>query len=77
MQEIGKFDVRISVISNELEKYTAFTINTNLVFIDSMQFTNSSLDSMVKNLSDTISKYLSQEFKGDLLKLVKKRSVSI
>ena len=72
MQEIGKFDVKISVTSNGLEKYTAFTINTNLVFIDRMQFTNSSLDSMVKNLSDTISKYLSQEFKGDLLKLVKK-----
>ena len=32
---------------------------------------NSSLDSLVKNLSDNDFKYLSQEFSGDLLKLVK------
>ena len=52
MQEIDKFDVKISVISNGLEKYMAFTINKNLVFIDSMQFMNSSLDELVKNFSD-------------------------
>ena len=34
-----------------------FTINKNLVFIDSMQFMNSSLDSLVKNLSDNGFKY--------------------
>ena len=38
IKEIGKFDVKVSVIPNELEKYMAFTINRNLVFIDSMQF---------------------------------------
>ena len=41
---------------------------------------NSSLDALVKNLSDNNFKYLVifQEFSGDLLKLVKqKRSVSI
>ena len=37
---------------------------------------NSSLDALVKNLSNNDFKYLSQEFRGDLLKLVKqKRSV--
>ena len=41
MQEISRFDVEISVIPNRLEKYLAFTINKNLVFIDSMQFMNS------------------------------------
>ena len=35
----------------------AFTINNNLVFIDSMQFMNSSLDALVKNLSDNDFKY--------------------
>ena len=50
MQKIGKFDAKVNVIPNELEKYVAFTINNNLVFIDSMQFMNSSLDSLVKNL---------------------------
>ena len=78
MQEISKFDIEISVIPNGLEKYVAFTINKNLIFIDTMQFMNSSLDVLVKNLSDNDFKHLSQEFSGDLLKLVKqKRSVSI
>ena len=33
---------------------------------------NSSLDALVKNLSDNDFKYLSQEFTGTLLELVKK-----
>ena len=37
----------------------AFKINKNLVFIDSMQFMNSSLDALVKNLSDNDFKHLS------------------
>ena len=49
MQEIDKFDIKVSVIPNGLEKYMAFTINKNFVFIDSMQFMNSSLDVLVKN----------------------------
>ena len=36
IKEIGKFDVKVSVIPNGLEKCMAFTINKNLVFIDSM-----------------------------------------
>ena len=50
MQETGKFDTKVNVIPNRLEKYMAFTINTNLFFIDSMQFMNSSLDGLVRNL---------------------------
>ena len=48
MQEISKFDVKVNVIPNGLEKYMAFTINYNLVFIDSMQFMSSSIDALVK-----------------------------
>ena len=48
-----------------------FTYNNNLVFIDSMQFMNSRLITLVKNLSDNDFKYLSEEFSGDLLELVK------
>ena len=51
MKEISKFDVKVNVVPNGLEKYMAFTIITNLIFVDSMQFMNSSLDSLVKNLS--------------------------
>ena len=50
--EIGKFDVNVNVIPNGLEKYVAFTITNNLVFIDSMQFMNSSLNALVSNLSN-------------------------
>ena len=53
----------------------AFTIDNNLVFIDNMQFMNSSLVALVKNLSDKDFKYLSQEFSGDLLELVKQKGV--
>ena len=67
IQEIDKFDVKLSVIPNGLEKYMAFKINNNLVFIDNMQFMNSSLDASIKNLSDNHFKYLSQELSGDLL----------
>ena len=42
--ELDKYDVKIKVIPNGLEKYMAFFLNKNLVFIDSMQFMNSSLD---------------------------------
>ena len=62
IKEIGKFDVKVSVIPNGLEKYIAFTVNKNLVFIDSMQFMNSGLDSLVKNLSDHDSRNLSKRF---------------
>ena len=54
MQEIDRFDGKISVISNGLEKYMAFTINKNLVFIDSMQFMNFSLDALIKNCNTMI-----------------------
>ena len=49
----------------------AFTISKNLVFIDSMQFMNTSLNKLVENLKDNDFKYISQEFSGDLLELVK------
>ena len=51
-KELSKFNVKINVIPNGLEKYMSFALNKNLVFIDSMLFMNSSLDKLVKNLSD-------------------------
>ena len=43
-----KFDVKTNVIPNGLQKYIAFFLNKNLVFVDSMQFMNSSLDKLIK-----------------------------
>ena len=48
-----------------------FFLNKNLVFIDSMQFMNSSLDKLVKNLSDEDFKYLIEEFDSKTLELLK------
>ena len=45
--ELDKFDVKIKVIPNGLEKYMACFLNKSLVFIGSMQFMNSSLDKLV------------------------------
>ena len=52
MQELGKFNLKISVIPYGLEKYTSFTINNKLSFLDSFQFLSSSIDSLVKNLNE-------------------------
>ena len=60
---------------NGLEKYMAFTVNRNLVFIDSMQFMNSTLDATVKDLSNNDFRYSSQEFSGKLLQLAKQKGV--
>ena len=59
IREIGKFNVKVNAIPNGLEKYMVLTISNNLVFIDSMQFMNSSLNASVKNLSDNDFKCLS------------------
>ena len=62
MQTLGKFNVKVNAVPNGLEKYMSFTINGKLRFIDSFQFSSSSLDSIVKKLSNHDFKYLSQEF---------------
>ena len=49
----------------------AFFLNKNLVFIDSMQFMNSSLDKLVKNLSDEDFKHLVKECDSKHLKILK------
>ena len=53
----------------------AFTINNNLVFIDNMQFMNSSLDALVKYLTNNDFKCLSEEFSRNFLELVKQKGV--
>ena len=71
-RELSKFDCRINVIPNGLEKYMSFSLN-NLVFIDSILFMNSSLDKLVKNLSSGDFKYLSESFSGEKLELLQKK----
>ena len=75
MNAVNKFHVNVSAIPNGLEKYMAFIIKKNLVFIGSKQFMNFSLEKLVKNLSDNDFKYLSEEFNPEQLKLVKQKGV--
>ena len=71
MQELGKFNLKINVLRNELEKYMSFTINNKLRFIERFQPLCSSLDSLVKNLDEDDFKYLSQELDDNVLDLIK------
>ena len=74
-KELSKFDCKVSVIPNGLEKHISFTLNRNIVFIDGLLFTNSSLDKLARSLSDEDFKYLSREFSAEKLELVKKKGV--
>ena len=73
IQELGKFSLKINVITNGLEKYMTLSINSKLNFIDGFQFLSSSLDSLVKNLGKDDLEYLSQEFENNVLDIVKQK----
>ena len=71
--ELHKFNLKDDVIPNGLERYMAFFLGRDLVFINSMQFMNSSLDKLVKNLSDEHFKCLVEEFFSKNLKILKQK----
>ena len=56
--KLNIYNVKTDVIPNRLEKYVSFFLNKNLVFNDSIQFMNSSLDKLVRNGF----KHLTEEF---------------
>ena len=74
MSAIGKLkNKKISCIPNNMEKYISFSLD-NLRFIDSVQFLNESLDTLVKNLAkqggsrfQNLSKHFPREEERDLL----------
>ena len=65
--------MEINVIPNNMEKYVAFMLGKHLVFIDSLQFMNSSLDKLVSNLPNDSFEYTSEEVKNTKLKLMKQK----
>ena len=76
IKELSKFICNINVIPDGLEKFMSFALGKNIVFIDSMLFLNSSLDTLVNNLNEF--KYLSKVFQKNKLDLVrKKRNISL
>ena len=73
MQQLGKFNLKINVIPNGLQKYMRFCINNKLSLIDNLKFLISSLDSLFKILGKDYFKYLSQEFDNNIFDLVKQK----
>ena len=53
----------------------AFSLNKNLVFIDSIKFMNFSLDKLVKNMSDEDFKYSVEGFGSKNLELLKQKEI--
>ena len=70
MQEIWKFGLEVNVIPNNMEKYMSFSLGKNLVFIDSIQFMASSLESLAGNLSKEEFCQVGKRWNGGELNLV-------
>ena len=67
MQELGKFNIKVNVIPNELEKYISFIFNLK-VFHQIAQF-------RLFSFSKDDFKCLNQEFDNDVFDLVKQKGV--
>ena len=67
--------MNINCIPNNMEKYMAFMLGNNLVFLNSFQFMSSSLDNLTKNLPDEAFKYTKQEFKKEQFNLMKQKGI--
>ena len=74
MQELDRFNFKINVIPNGLEKCMSFNINNQLVFIVKfLELLSSLLDSLFRNLSNDF-KYLKQKkFYNNASDLVKQK----
>ena len=62
-----------NVIPNALEKYIAFSLDKNLIFIDSVQFMKSNIEKLVKNLTDNDFNYLVEKFGSENLEPLKQK----
>ena len=66
-------DVNILVIPKGIDMYMGIIVNRHITFIDSLQFYNSTLDTLISNLDDEDFKYLVSEFGIDKLEILKRR----
>ena len=72
MMTMKKVEIIVTWLEN-LEKQFVGVLKKILVFICSMQFMNSSLEKLVKNLSDNDFKYLTEKFGSTNLELLKQK----
>ena len=75
MQGVAELGERIEVIANNMQKYMSFRVGKQLVFIDSMQFMSSSLDSLVGNLNKDRFLRMQGEWQGKELEMLLKKGV--
>ena len=72
-KELNNFDVDTSVIPKRIDEYMSIIVNRQITLIDSLQFYNSSLDTLKSNLNDEDFKYLVSEFGIDKLEILKRK----
>ena len=72
-KELNNFDVARSVIPKGIDKYMSIIVNRYITFIDSLQFYNSSLDTLGSNLEDEEFEYLVSEFGIDRLEILRRK----
>ena len=58
LKELNNFDIAILEIPKGIDKSMSIIGNKHITFIDSLQFCNSSLDTLASNLNDEDFKYL-------------------
>ena len=72
-EELNNFNVDIEVIPKGIEKYMSIIAKRYIIFIDSLQFYNGSLDTLASNLKDEDFKQLTSEFGIDKLEILKRK----
>ena len=71
--EINNFHVDIAVIPRGIDKYLSIIVNRHITFIDSLQFYNSSLDTLASNITNEDPKYFTSEFETGKLEILKRK----
>ena len=73
-KELNNFDkIDVHLIPKTSEKYLSIIINRNIIFLDSFQFCNTSLDNLASNLNNADVKHLMSEFPIDKLEILKRK----
>ena len=72
-KELNNLDVDAAVIPKGIDKYMSTIVNRHITFIDSLQFYNSSLDTLASNLEDEDFQYLVSEFGIDKLEILRRK----
>ena len=71
--ELDNSNVDTEVIPKSIDKYMSIIVNTNITFIDSLQFCNNMLDPRASNLKDKDLKHLISERGVDKLEILKRK----